>query len=119
MISIELRDILINAFHGVHEGENQTGNLFSVNLTVQYDDEGHVPDELDGTIDYVNLYNIVKQRMLLNTPLLEVVCDGIIRKIKHQYPITRKIDISIYKLHSPVENFEGKFGVTISRVFNE
>jgi dihydroneopterin aldolase len=53
------------------------------------------------------------------TPLLEKLCDGIIRHIKHQYPFIREVDLSILKLQAPIHNFQGKVGVSMNKKFND
>lgn len=82
-------------------------------------EEGNVKfDELKNTINYVEVFEIVKQRMKIPTPLLEKLAEGIIRKLKHQYPFATEVIISIYKLEAPIENIQGKIGVTMHKRFD-
>ena len=118
MISIELKDVLIQANHGLYQGESKTGNIYHIDLSVQYDEGSSTFDKLQDTINYVELYEIVKQRMRVPTPLLEKLCDRIIRQIKIQYPFITEARISLYKIQAPVENFEGKVGVILHKIFN-
>lgn len=118
MVSIELHNIRLQAYHGLYEGEQKTGSPYEVNLKLSYN-EGDVKfDELKHTINYVEVFEIVKQRMKIATPLLEKVAEGIIRKLKHQYPFTIEIILSIYKLEAPIENIQGKVGVTMHKRFD-
>lgn len=119
MISIELKNIQVNAFHGLNEGEEKIGSSYEVDLQVTYDEGLMKFDELKSTINYEELFNIVKQRMQVATPLLEKVADGIIRRIKHQYSFIKEAKISIYKLQPPIENFQGKVGVTMRKKFDD
>src|ERR1044072_5098386 len=107
MVVIELNELKLHAFHGVYEGEKQTGSGYEVNVRVAYEEGDTTFDDLKNTINYVEILEIVKQRMRIPTGLLEKVADGIIRKIRHQYPFSKEISISIYKLDAPVENFQG------------
>jgi len=119
MVSIELHNIRMHAYHGLYEGEQKTGSPYEVNLKVTYD-EGHLKfDDLKNTINYVDVFEIVKQRMKVATPLLEKVAEGIIRKLKHQYPYATEISISIYKLEAPIENIQGKLGITMHKKFDQ
>jgi len=119
MVSVEIKNLLFHAYHGVHEEEQKTGSNYEVNLEVQFDENGRDFDSLDDTINYVTLLNIIKQRMTVKNSLLEKVADGIIRKIKHQCPTAKEIRLSIYKLQPPVENFQGKLGVTMYKRFDD
>ena len=119
MVSIELHNLQLHAFHGIHDGESKTGNRYIVDLVVQYEEGDTHFDELSSTINYVELYEIVKQRMQVNTPLLERLCEGIIRRIKHQYPFINQVNISVFKLEAPIENFQGKVGVSMLKKFSD
>src|SRR5438132_13312276 len=112
MVVIELQQVRLKAFHGIYEGEQKIGSLYDVNVKVVYEEGDTQFDDLKNTINYVEILDIVKQRMQEPTGLLEKVADSIIQKIRHQYPYTKEIIISIYKLEAPVENFQGRIGVT-------
>ena len=118
MVVIELNQVRLRAFHGIYEGEKLTGSDYEINVRVVYDEGDSTFDDLKNTINYVEILDIVKQRMRIPTGLLEKVADGIIRDIRHQYPFTTEISISIYKLDAPVENFQGKLGVTLHKKFD-
>src|SRR5690606_10310493 len=112
-------DLQIQAFHGIYEGEEKLGNPYMVNLDVEYDEKSHEFEDINDTINYVDLYDIVRQRMLNPTGLLEKVCERIIRRIKHQYPFIRQVTMSVYKLQAPIEHFQGKVGVTMTKKFKD
>ena len=118
MVVIELNQVKLRAFHGIYEGEKLTGSDYEINVRVVYEEGDSTFDDLKNTINYVEILDIVKQRMRIPTGLLEKVADSIIRKIRHQYPFSTEISISIYKLDAPVENFQGKLGVTIHKKFD-
>lgn len=118
MIVIELRDVQLYAYHGIFEGEEKTGSPYIVNLSVSYDDKDATFDDINDTINYAELYSIIKNRMAIPTGLVEKVCDSIVRHIKHQYSFVKEIELSIYKLRAPIENFQGTVGVRMNRKFN-
>lgn len=117
MVTIELHNIRLQAYHGVYEGEQKTGSPYEVNLKISYNEGDAKFDDVKHTINYVEVFEIVKQRMKVATPLLEKVAEGIIRKLKHQYPFATEIIISIYKLEPPIENIQGKLGITMQKQF--
>lgn len=114
MITVELKDIRMHAYHGVYEAERIDGSLFELNLSVQYNEHPQSDfQDLNQTIDYAVLFDIVRQRMMVPTPLLEKVAQSIIRRIRHQYPQAVDITLSIYKLNAMIPHLEGKVGVTL------
>ena len=119
MVTIHLHNLLMRAHHGVYEEEERIGANYELNLDVKIDDDNVKFEQLQDTINYEELYGIVKKKMMAPTPLLEKVCEGIIRKIKHEYAGVTEITISIYKLEAPIENFQGKVGVTMRKKFDD
>lgn len=119
MISIELVDVQLYAYHGIFEGEEKSGNPYIINLRVQYEEKDNDFESIQDTISYEELYQIVKHRMAIPTGLLEKICVNIIRHIKHQYPFVKEVDLSIKKLQPPLHEFEGNVGVSMNRKFND
>jgi 7,8-dihydroneopterin aldolase/epimerase/oxygenase len=119
MVSVELRDLRLFAFHGLYEGEEKVGNQYLVNLIVSYDEGFTQFDSIRTTINYEELYEIVKQRMQIASALLEKLCESIVGKIKHQYPFVTEVSLSIYKIQSPIEGMEGKVGVTMHKKYDD
>ena len=118
MVVIELNQVKLHAYHGVYEGEKITGSNYEISVQVCYEEGDSTFDDLKNTINYVEILDIVKQRMQVPTGLLEKVADDIIRSIRRQYPFCTEIRFSIYKLDAPVENFQGKIGVTLHKKFD-
>lgn len=119
MISIELVNVHLYAYHGIFEGEEKSGNPYIINLSVKYDERENDFDSINDTINYEELYNIVKQRMAIPTGLLEKICVNVIRHIKHHYPFVKEIDLSIQKIKPPLNEFQGNVGVSMNRKFND
>lgn len=119
MLTVHLTDLLFYAYHGLYEGESVVGGNFLVNLEVEYDEKNLKFDTIDDVISYEELYTIVKKRMAIASPLLEEVADAIIRKLKHRYSNVRMVTLSIYKLHPPIEGFQGKVGITLQKKFDQ
>ncbi|MBZ5855951.1 dihydroneopterin aldolase [Flavihumibacter profundi] len=117
MLTVHLHNLHFYAFHGLYEGEETAGNNFEVNLDVTYHVRKGEMDDLKNLINYEDIYKIVQQRMSFATPLLEELASGILYKIKHEYAQVSAISISIFKLQAPIENFQGKVGITFFKNF--
>jgi dihydroneopterin aldolase len=119
MLIVHLSDLRFFAHHGAYAGEFEVGTEFEVNLHVKYDEKKIKFNDLKNILNYEELYHIVKKRMALPTPLLEEVAESIIRKIRHEYSYVKEANISIFKLHPPIENFQGKVGITLQKKFDD
>jgi 7,8-dihydroneopterin aldolase/epimerase/oxygenase len=117
MLTIELRDLIFHAHHGIFEEEKKIMNKMEVHLSVSYDESGIDFSPGENFISYVHLYNIVKHKIEVHVYLLERICQDIILEIKDQHPYVKEIRITIYKLTPPIENFTGKAGVTMHQFF--
>src|SRR4029077_16366598 len=98
MVTVELQNLILHGYHGVFQEEKKVMNTFEVSLSVKYDEKRSDFNSLEDTISYVDLYEIVKQKIQVPAFLLEKICQGIIRKIKQQYPSVKEVNISIYKM---------------------
>ncbi|MBK8089518.1 MAG: dihydroneopterin aldolase [Chitinophagaceae bacterium] len=116
MIAVHLKDLKFHAHHGLYAGEEKVGGPFEVNLSVWYNPGGPVVS-IDQTINYVILFNIVKQQMQERTGLLEMVAEKICYTIKDRFPVITEIKIDIYKCSPPIENFQGKTGITMQKTY--
>lgn len=119
MLTVQLYDLNFHAFHGIYENEDKVGNDFQVNLSVAYNEKKTKFDSINNVLNYEELYEIVKRRMNIASPLLEEIADSIIRKIKHEYSFVKEISLSIYKRQAPIESFQGKIGITMERKFED
>jgi dihydroneopterin aldolase len=120
MVSVELKAVRMHAYHGIYPGESEHGGEFEVSLTVTYRENPQTDfSDLSQLVDYSVLYELIHQRMMVPTPLIEKVAESIIRKVKHQYPVLHTIKLSIYKVSPPIPHFNGQAGVTIEKNYED
>ena len=117
MITIHLNKLLFYAYHGVHEEEKILGNEYEVNADVQFHEEEQTINSLSATINYTDLFEIIKQRMLMPSQLLETIVMDIGNAIHEKYDHVRRISISLKKTHPPMRSFQGSVGVTWHKDF--
>lgn len=117
MLTIELNNLRFHAFHGLYPEERSAGNEFEVNLSVSYiPDPGTVTD-LSSTIDYGELYQLVKTEMASPRSLLETFVMETAEKIHHEFPRIKKLTLSVAKLHLPIAGFTGSSCVRIEKEY--
>ncbi len=110
-MTIHLHNLLFHAFHGVHEEEQIIGNEFEVNVDIEVSTT-YIINHLQQTINYVDVYAIIHQRMMQSTLLLETVAQELSAAIQSMDEKITSVNITIKKLHPPIEHFVGTVGVT-------
>ena len=101
--SIRLNKMKFYAFHGVMEQEQKVGNTYIIDLKLYTDlSNASETDNLQDTINYAEIYNIVKTEMEIPSKLLEHVAGRILRKIKTVFPLIEKVEICLAKERPPM-----------------
>lgn len=100
---IYLSDVRIHAFHGVDTQETAVGADFIINLKVGYPiEQAMQTDDLDDTLSYAEMFNIIKHEMQQPSKLLENVAGRIANGIVSAFPNISSIDLSITKENPPM-----------------
>jgi dihydroneopterin aldolase len=115
MGKIILENLQFYAYHGFYDYESKIGGEFVVNLEVELDFQSQIEeDNIEGTINYENLYAIVKEEMGERSKLLEHVAYRIKDKIQNQFALTKGIKVNIQKMNPPIQGRIGSVGVEVS-----
>lgn len=100
---ILLENIEIYATHGVFLQEKEVGNTFIVNLRVTLNlGKASYTDQLNDTVNYGQVYDIVAQEMAIPSNLLEHVAGRIMRRLKNELYQIEGIMIKISKKNPPI-----------------
>ena len=95
MSQIILENIQFHAFHGVFPEENLVGNTFILTLALDLDlQQASETDNLDDTINYQLIYDVVKAEMQIQSKLIEHVAGRILRSVMNAFPQVIKTEIS-------------------------
>ena len=92
---IELENMEFQAFHGCYPLEQVVGNRFLVSLAAESDD---VAD----TINYLHVYETVREQMAVKSHILEHVARRIIDAIYRRFPPTRRVRVKVSKMAPPL-----------------
>jgi len=104
MECIELKKMLFYAYHGVMEQEQIVGNTYRVDLKLFLDlSKAIQTDNLEDTVNYADIFSLVKEEMAIPSRLLEHVAGRIIQKIKQNYNCISKINIRLAKINPPLQ----------------
>ena len=100
---VELRKIRFYAYHGVAEQERCVGNDYEIYVKVKYPfKDAMETDNLDATLNYAQLYEIIYREMRISSHLLEHVAGRIIRAIQTEFPLSEGGILSISKQKPPI-----------------
>ena len=100
---IYLRNVRFHAFHGVLPQEGIVGNDYLVNLVLDYDFSSAMQtDELQGTLNYAEVYQKVREEMVVPSKLLEHVAGRIAHRLFSDFPEIQKLQLSITKVNPPM-----------------
>lgn len=111
MMKINLKNLRFLGNHGMHDEETLMGNVFELNVEVGFDVTENVKS-LNETINYVTIFETIKQRMNKPERLLETLAMTIADEI---FLIDERINyarVSINKFNPPIKNFTGSIEVS-------
>lgn len=112
---IALEGMSFYAFHGVHPTEREKGNKFKVELSFEADiTKAAETDDLAETVNYEDVYELVKQEMAIPSQLLEHIGARILTVIKQNYPTISSIELKISKKKPPVSGKVDHTSVTLT-----
>ncbi|MEA5128113.1 MAG: dihydroneopterin aldolase [Proteiniphilum sp.] len=114
-ISIELKNMHFFAYHGVLEHETIHGNNFSVTLRFSADlSEACISDEVVDTVNYAEVYELVKEEMATPSKLIEHAAYRILRRVKEAFPRIDRVEVELSKMNPPVTGQMDHSAVIIS-----
>lgn len=113
MLKIELKNILFRANHGLYPGERELGGTFEVNAWIAYGFNGEIIKKLEDTIDYSQVFAIIKAEMDAPEDLMETVLTKIVHRIFESFKSAQEVFVSIHKVNPPLPIYSGSAGVSL------
>ena len=95
---MELSGLEFHAYHGCFEKERAEGNLFVVDFRAEYHFKTAAKsDRLDDTVDYADVYKVIREEMDKPSNLMENVAWRIVKGIAAKFPEFIRFQIRISK----------------------
>ena len=95
---IELEGMEFKAYHGVLEQEKVRGNEFVVDFRGELDlSAAAESDNLNDTLNYADIYEIVAYEMSIPSELLENVAGRIVKAIEERFPQLVSFSVKVSK----------------------
>lgn len=102
-MNIILDEMRFYSYHGVLPQENIVGAEYRVSLNLETDfSEAASTDNLNGTINYAEIYQAVKEEMQTPVKLLEHLTYRISERLFREFPTIKSIEITIFKENPPM-----------------
>lgn len=101
--TIFVNDIQLHAYHGVMPQEQLTGNDYLVSVSAQYPiNKAIITDDVQHTLNYAMVYDIVKEEMGISSKLVEHVAGRIAQHLMKQFADISAVQVRITKLNPPM-----------------
>lgn len=100
---IRLNGVRAHGFHGCWAEEEVVGGEYIIDVAIDYDFTAAAhDDDLEKTIDYVAIKEIIYSEMLVRSKLIETVAHRIRNAIMHRFVMQRGVWIKISKVNAPM-----------------
>ena len=111
---ININNIKLYAYHGCLEEEAKIGSNYIVDVSIETDfSEAAKTDDLSKTIDYVEVYEIVKKEMAIRSKLIEHVAKRIQDHLFSKFKTASKIKVQVTKINPPMNGDVGIVSVVV------
>lgn len=103
MTKISVEGMEFYAYHGCFDEERKVGTRFLVDIELTADTaKAEQYDDLNGTVDYSKVYQVVKGEMEKPSKLLEHVAHRILDAVIHAFPTVQFVKTKVSKLNPPL-----------------
>lgn len=120
MVKITLEGLEFFAFHGYYDEEQKIGNKYGIDISIETSlKKAGTDDKLSETIDYEELYKIIRKEMNIPSRLLENIGGRIMNAVFANFPLVTFLKISISKFNPPIGGICKRAIVTLSSARND
>jgi len=103
MSKISLEGMEFFAYHGCFSEEQIIGTHFIVDLWIDTNTaEAEETDKLSKTLNYQEIYLLVKEQMVIKSKLLEHVGRRILNALQEKFPEIESAEVKISKMNPPL-----------------
>lgn len=103
MARIAINGMRFYAHHGCFDQERAIGTHFQVDLVFVTDTRrAEMSDNIVDTVNYLEVYQVVKQEMMQPSNLLEHVGRRVGEVVLGQFPAVETVEVKISKLNPPL-----------------
>lgn len=112
---IDLKGLRFFAHHGLYEQEREKGSWFLVDISFHCEImKAMESDSIEDTVNYEEIYTIVKEEMRISSKLIEQVAGRIHRRILQEIKGVYHLNTTLYKLEAPLGGPLDHVSITLS-----
>ena len=101
--TITLENLRFYAYHGVEPQESIVGAWYAVSISMKADvTQAILTDDLNGTINYAKVADVIKAQMQIRSALLEHVAGRIAQSLLNEFPTLQSVSVTVSKENPPV-----------------
>jgi dihydroneopterin aldolase len=113
--TIRIEGMEFRAAHGCYDIERQVGGNFVVDVVLEVEDGGAAAaDDVTRTVNYVEVYETVREQMTTPSHIIENAAHRIVEAIAARFPQVRRAEVTLAKLAPPIGGKAAKVSVTFS-----
>ena len=114
--TIKIEGMEFRAAHGCYETEQRVGGNFVVDVALDIDDDGAVEaDDISRTVNYVEVYEIIRRQMAEPSKIIENVAHRIAKTIYAHFAQIVRVEVSVAKLAPPIAGKIARVSATLVR----
>ncbi|MFI3294533.1 MAG: dihydroneopterin aldolase [Rikenellaceae bacterium] len=118
MADIRLENMSFYAHHGCYAQEQLVGGRFRVDFSFRYDSLlAQQSDDISQTVNYLEVYELIRERMAVTSHLLEHVASGILDLVGQRFSLVEWAEVRVTKLAPPLGGQLGGVSVTLERSY--
>lgn len=101
--TLSITGMRFHAYHGCNPDEKKCGKQYTVDVHFHADvDTSMITDNLNDTIDYVDIHAITEQEMQIPSNLIEHIAKRILDKIIARFPQMTYCKVKLTKHNPPI-----------------
>ena len=114
---IELKGLQFYSFHGLYAEEKKVGGEFVVDVFAKFPATSHSLTSIEETVNYTEVFEIIKKEMDQPRELLETLTQSIAKKIHDKFSSIIEIEVRVVKKVPPIAGFNGTVAATYRTTF--
>lgn len=117
MDKILLKNMGFYGYHGVFKEEASLGQKFFIDMELYLSTkEAGITDEMDKSVNYGEVYNVIKEVVEQRRfNLLEALAENIGKEVLERFKLVDEVMVRVKKPEAPVPGIYDYFGVEIRR----
>jgi dihydroneopterin aldolase len=115
--TIKITGMDFRAAHGCYDVEQRVGGNFTVDTVLEIEGAAAAveADDIEGTVNYVEVYETVRDQMAVPSRIIENVAHRIAVAVRERFEQVRRVEVTVSKLAPPLGGKAERVSVTLTR----